>query len=93
MDKPISVGDLVQVVRSCCTKRVNRPTFIVGEIKGGGGIQFGYSYCSSCMTPMPNVYFAMPAGGMPVGQPLPWLKRIPPLDELEGVKHDEEITA
>lgn len=90
MDKPISVGDLVQVVRwPCC------------------GISVGYIYvvdrfapvsssrCSSCKAEVPSGSYAEsaidPSDGKRWSTPIPWVKRIPPLSELEGEKTQEDI--
>jgi hypothetical protein len=85
MDKPISVGDLVMVVRACCSRRVRPLIFKVARIDEGtiGGI------CVDCGAQMPTDSFGGPDG--PVGQPVSWLKRIPPLSELEGETTQEDI--
>lgn len=43
--------------------------------------------CFKCKKIIPEVMFAMAPSG--IGQPLSWLRRIPPLGELE--EHKEEI--
>ena len=106
MDKPISVGDLVVVVRghSCVVELLGGVPYKVDGIHrqvGGGWI------CNRCGTRdiAPEALYGasghyVPNGtkllkvGIPVGAiPTQWLKRIPPLGELEGEKRDEEITA
>ncbi len=88
MSEPIKVGDLVVVVRDCCDGEL---LGFVGEVRllHTDGLR-----CLRC--------------GLVSGEhgaivefrqsfhdklPLSWLKRIPPLEELEGEKRDEEITA
>ena len=86
MDRPIQVGDLVQVVRwPCCDKHLGKTTDVVGfyTIEGGGAM------CCGSMN-----YPVGAAGAILKGQffaPISWLKRIPPLDELEGTKTDEPM--
>ena len=92
MAEPIKVGDLVQVVRSCCVTRVDKPTFFVGQIDGGFSSFVGWWVCTCCYSTMPNGLFASPSSGG-AAQPMSWLKKIEPLSELEGEKRDERITA
>lgn len=88
MDKPISVGDLVQVIRptSCGHDFYLGLTFRVERITGT------VSLCEIC-----NMQFPYSPAAWPEGRYLAFrlgrLKRIPPLEELEGEKRDEEITA
>ena len=89
-NKPISAGDLVQIVRNrrCgCTTYMGL-VFVVKSIatsaKGG--------YCHLCLGdtyPVGTVRAETPWGGY---SELSRLKRIPPLDELESERRDEEIT-
>ena len=86
-DKPISAGDLVIAVRAttCCAKfgRKAGVPFRVERIA-----TFPTS-CSQCGR-IRNV----PIASGDIGNvDLDRLKRIPPLEELEGEKRDEEITA
>jgi len=92
-DKPISVGDLVQVVRwgKCrCNGRLGLIFRVssMGEWDAGG-------FCSNCKTQSvipPGVKFTYArAEGMAAYAPVHWLRRIPPLDDLEGEKRDEKL--
>lgn len=88
MDKPISVGDMVMVVRDCCSKYLGL-TFRVEEVwTPSQGV-----ICTECRLDFGSIAVAetgMPKG-IPAGRlPLAWLKRIPPLSELEGEKTDEK---
>ena len=94
MTERISVGDLVQVVRGhqCTVERFCGLIFVVAEIvqpRGGGW------HCPHCNLDSagPNE----PAAGMYVGArnhvPLSYLKRIPPLSELESEQRKEEVGA
>ena len=82
-DRPISVGDLVQVVkpRLCCgnSSAIGR-VFVVGRISMG-------CYCSTCgfTPPLPCASVQDGVGKCEVER----LKRIPPLDELEGERTEE----
>lgn len=84
MSEPISVGDLVVIVRSCCGRLVGR-IFIVGEI------EFQRTRCHKCGWSGGEMHGSLNQNWW--GVPLSWLRRIPPLSELEGEKRDEEITA
>jgi hypothetical protein len=85
MSNKIKAGDLVQVVkpRLCCGNDSGvGMVFLVEDFTDG-------AYCDNCGW----------QGGPHAGVgglwrvELPRLKLIPPLDELEDVKRDEEITA
>ena len=90
MSEPIKVGDLVQVVRPspCCgaSEHIGK-VFVVAWIDEAEGP------CSWCgrddlvkVIAGPEEY---PDDGYSFGE----LKRIPPIEELDDVKRDEEITA
>lgn len=86
MDKPISVGDLVQVVRvaPCCGRDdFMGHTFIVS------GLGTSLVGCAKCLdgAGLPT------AEGSPTGRPtfLARLKRFPPLGELEGQRSEDEM--
>lgn len=108
MSEPISVGDLVQVVRghSCLMSRVGGYTFTVTEFVkqiGGGwtcGIcgernlgkhdSYGAAGCPKPPTRIHQPYAHLTKGAACI--PLSFLKRIPPLSELEGERRDEKLT-
>ena len=86
-DRPIQIGDWVVVVRwgPCgCGLGV---TGIVERILLPDNLR----RCAECKTPSSGLYTPCWFGNWQA--PLEWLKRIPPLDELEDVKRDEEISA
>jgi hypothetical protein len=100
MDKPISVGDLVMLVRGHeCAMRLKgglpwRVTRIVPQFGGGWHCPIcgehnlasgDLSGAQGCGTP-PGIK-GDPNGGMP----LSWLKRIPPLGDLEGQPTQEDM--
>lgn len=93
MDKPISVGDLVQVVRLCCVEHLcgHSPIFRVEDVHGMA-IRKGYGKCSACHAFLPKELYGSPIVGK-WGLPLSWLKRIPPLSELETTRTEDEVTA
>ena len=84
-NQPIAVGDLVQVVRSCCAvqDRWLGTTFVARAYTPRHG---SASYCCGKYNPGP--YFTNDGCG---GWAQWYLKRIPPLSELEGVKTQEDI--
>jgi hypothetical protein len=83
----IKVGDLVVVNRptECCRNPYALGfTFVVRDVVVHTG------RCHHCKTRETKIV----AGGHPLCDfNVSRLKRIPPLDELETTKHDEEITA
>lgn len=95
MSEPISVGDLVQVVRGhqCFIDAIGGRIFIVTEIvaqQGGGW------FCQRCNTPdlAASDKFGARANWKTrkgAAIPLSWLKRIPPIDELEDEKQKEDL--
>lgn len=91
MDKPINVGDLVVVVKprpQCgCADRLGE-IFRVTEIETG---EWG-AKCLTCFkVEDTTAYFSVAYGGSnSVG--IHRLKRIPPLDELEGVSQEQWTT-
>lgn len=92
MSEPIKVGDLVMVIREHrCAARVGH-IYLVTLISGRGFV------CPRCHEQSPTGlhadidapnYFGTSA---PVCLPVTWLKRIPPLSELEDEKNIEEMT-
>ena len=89
MSEPIKVGDLVMSVRSTeCGCAPSGKIFRVTKIRMSTDVWI----CSRCEQEHPQEPCAegLSSGNMVV---LRKLKRIPPLDELEGEKHDEEIAA
>lgn len=86
-EKPIAVGDLVQVVRGCgCYGGI---PFKVGKIDGPW--KFYCAICKQKTTGMLAEKDGCVAGSLCV-QPVSYLRRIPPLDELESVQTDEKVT-
>jgi hypothetical protein len=92
-DERISVGDLVQIVRwgGCCDGRIGQ-IFQVAKI---GHYELG-GYCAVCWTASvipPGIPFryALATSGSTKGTPMQWLKRIPPLSELEGQRTEEDL--
>ena len=89
----IKVGDMVMVVRVCCERaikesvRMGLPWTVISlePLRG---------CCPSCVFNGPD-FFArrnnLSSGWN--GTPATWLKRIPPLSELESEKYEEEIKA
>ena len=86
-DRPITVGDLVVTVRSCCDRYMDGVyTFQVDSIV----YREFTTVCEGCRQRLPKGNFARDTTSY-YGAPVSWLKRIPPLDELEGTKTDEPI--
>lgn len=90
MDKPISVGDLVQVVRPapCCGG-----TGFLGSVFVVDWMDLAEGPCSYCGCDASEVMLAGPAEFPEDGFPLSALKRIPPLGEIESEEHEDEIHA
>lgn len=87
-DRPIQAGDLVVVVKNHCTDNGVGLIFRLGKIDENDSF-----HCRHCRTRLPQYPLLAPIS-LPYGicwVPLEWLKRIPPLSELEGEKRDEPI--
>ena len=84
MDKPISVGDLVVVTGGCCEVAHEQIGWIrtVREIRGNG---FTCRHCKSSIQGQGVVFDGT------WGRPMNWVKRIPPLSELEGQRTEEDL--
>lgn len=90
-DKPISVGDLVQVIGSHCGK-----SGALGIIRTVEGFKSSSCRCTGCGFVVNEELVAVLEGPAPWSKwhiPVRYLKRIPPLDELESEKNKEELTA
>ena len=85
-DRPIQVGDLVFQFTACCAREFDRSPY-VGVPHTLTRIAPRVASCRFC---------GFEASGLAgyVGRPgiyLPWLKRIPPLSELEGQRTQEDM--
>ena len=93
MDKPISVGDLVQVVRKkpCGCIDTLGEIFVVETIVPA----WAPAHCGTCMetTSSKGTPIAKWPGSQNFYSELSRLRRIPPLSELEGEQREEEIHA
>lgn len=88
-DRPIQVGDLVAVVKSCCPRVAMPSVFKVGQIG-----TFGFKVpCPFCLSEIDESIPIAQIDGEAKGRPIAWLKRIPPLEELEGVKTADKVPA
>lgn len=88
MSEPIKVGDLVMIVCQCCSDDYLGQIFTVQELAQG-------SECDDCgaQDDRPSAILELEnAEYLAWGLPMSWLKRIPPLSELEGEKRDEKLT-
>lgn len=90
MSKPIQVGDLVRVIRAhdCKPTRGYGVIFTVERIAPARRFE-----CIHCLGTIkdgrPLAYGIISRG--PGWHPLEWLRRIPPLDELEGERTEEDL--
>jgi hypothetical protein len=87
-DKPISVGDLAVVLKTHCDSNPN-----LGRIVTVDSIVTHWIRCIQCRK---NSVFEGRIAiycvrGERFGSPLPWLKRIPPLDELENIDVEDKL--
>ena len=87
MDRPIQVGDLVQVVRwypcNCCGGQISRVVSLLLDSPCNG--------CSVCGSDIPLQFYALATLDGFGEAPIQWLKRIPPLSELEGAQTQEKL--
>lgn len=81
-DRPIQVGDMVQVVRwPCCGMRL-------GAIRTVEKFrQVSSLKCCGCWAEHSGMFAYLDNGECPAE----WLKRLPPLSELESSKTDEPL--
>jgi hypothetical protein len=86
MDRPISVGDLVQVVRWDCCAGILGEVFRVQIIRQSTP----KARCTYCKAEQGSVLAVDSDKYM---APLAWVKRIPPLEELDEVRTEDEVTA
>lgn len=84
MSQPIKAGDLVMQVRSCCPQYLGR-MFVVGSVEN---TLFRCHHCEPKGRERDIVFTRYVAGA-----PIEWVKRIPPLSELDDARQDEGITA
>jgi hypothetical protein len=90
MSEPIKVGDLVMYTRSCCMGF--RDGINIFRVAAFQSPSYSPRYsCACCKADLPIEAYAAQAADES-GAPLSWLKRIPPLSELEGEKRDEKLT-
>lgn len=90
MNKPIEVGDLVQVVHTCCTAFVEgSPVFKVTSFYN---LRDYVNRCRYCYTALPAEQYAKDGDGPGrPGYPLSWVKRIPPLHEPQAADTREPV--
>jgi hypothetical protein len=90
MDKPISVGDLVQVVKwSPCGCGLG----VIGTVHGFT-TNMSDRGCGLCGAREPGAQRTLAVELAPnskKGVPVAWVRRIPPLSELEGERTQEDI--
>lgn len=97
MDKPIASGDLVRIVRKFCEAHDDHGLglyFVVDSIVPAKN--FACRRCFDAGGPTLTNGEALAIGDVGKGRgfyPVSCLRRVPPLEELDDVKRDEEITA
>ena len=86
-DRPIQVGDLVVIMRKagCCVDLSSGHIFKVSDIRTSNDPY----HCARCNTTYPTQLVA--CGYEHYGIQLWRLKRIPPLEELEGLRTEESL--
>ena len=85
MSDKIEVGDLVVVVRWPCCKEWLGKIFRVGRIN-----QEPPTFCTKCKALHGSVYAAIERSDT-FASPITWLRKIPPLAELESVERETEL--
>ena len=90
MSEPIKVGDLVVITRQHCNDENVGVITTVIAISLNPEIR-----CRRCAAiySVGTVALLEETNGRAGYQPLCWLKRIPPLSELEGEKREEKVKA
>lgn len=88
MSEPIKAGDLVYCAKTCCeAQRVKH----LGKIRRVLRVEPGDTECQHCGAADTGLHGFSATSKH--GSPVWWLRRIPPIEELDDVKQDEEITA
>lgn len=82
----LKVGDLVRIVGSCCKRSAGFVGYVC-EIKGASPLGAGCRHCGYSIEG-PVFVINAPKGN---GAPASWLRKIPPLSELE--KQEDEAHA
>ena len=93
-ERAIAVGDLVQVVRghSCLLDAIGGQVYVVDALNPPQGGGWHCPVCKQDNAGPDEIGAHAPWMRNPrSGIPLSWLKRIPPLDELESTKTDEPM--
>ena len=86
MDKPIQVGDLVQIVHSCCGEFIGTVATVISFKEPATGP------CATCGEKASGLIRAkFDREKFPLTAPVAWLKRIPPIEELEGQSTEEDL--
>ena len=95
MTEPIKVGDLVMVVRghACIVARIGGIPFTVLAFMPQIGGGWHCSVCNERDIAQSDLIGARLLRHADHGIPLSWLKRIPPLAELEGEQRKEGVEA
>jgi len=86
---PIKPGDLVIVIGNCCAKADYRGEIhVVKDVTSNGG------GCLDCGIQIPGDQAGLLCEHNPWwGLPLSWLRKIPPLSELESTHNEEKAPA
>lgn len=89
MDERINAGDLVVIVRwPCCHKLEG----LLGTVSGFMSAAGRRPDCGFCHTLHLGVTTVVVLDGNMIA-PLEWLKKIPPLSDLEATEHSEKVNA
>lgn len=82
------------VVKSCCQARIKPLMFEVRTMKTPPQFnEYIKVWCSFCREKIDREAFVFGTEGVVISQPLSWVKKIYPLDALEGVQTQESIRA
>ena len=90
MAEPIKVGDLVTVVRTCCSTTADESIGLIGTVTTIEAFRTGTWACTYCSADGNDLKAKFSNSSFPIA-PLSWLKRIPPLSELEGERTEEKL--
>jgi len=91
----IKPGDAVEVIKSCCPKRVNPARFVVGRVMKHPMEWEGQPYCIHCMEEIDkalSMVFVFPVNGS-IAQPIEWVRKYDPPAVDTTVPTNETIEA
>jgi hypothetical protein len=94
MSEEIKVGDLVYVATTCCSGTASESLGLIGAVEELELPRyFSCTRCTYCLTTFSGLHAYLNCSSAYSKAPIGWLRKIPPLTELNKVEREEEIPA